>query len=239
MKDKKFDNLMRQAFSWMEKQKETKIKREDYRRECLSEETICDYLQSCLSASELDKVENHLSLCYQCRRLVSTVVHLEKREKAEADSIIKEKIGAAAESLKICLTWIQGHLKLTETNAESSPFWNVLQPALVRGDFQQDSPSLPPFSKTFKEYKVVVQVGEEEKGKCEVRCRLSPLANKSLGPGIRVDLLQAERTLSSYPLENDTVLFNGIEPGEYKMRIREADRELALLALDILREDRE
>lgn len=246
MKDKKFDSLMRQAFTWMEKQKKTKVEKQgSQREECLSEEIMCDYMKSRLSLTELDKVEEHLSVCSQCRRLLTTIVQLEKTEEVESSTLIKDKIGVAAEGLKICLGWIQGHLKVIETNAEASPFWNALQPVLVRGasgkhdDLQRTFPSIPPFAKTIKEYKVVVQVGKEEKGKCEVRCQISPLAKKSMGLSIRVDLLQAERTLSSYPLEDDAVLFNGIEPGKYKIKIREADRELAFVTLDISGEDME
>jgi len=163
MKDKKFDNLMRQSFAWMEKQKETKVQKEGSQRECLSEETVCDYLGSKLSDTELERVEKHLSLCPKCRRLVTTVVELEKGEKEEAVSAIKAKIGAVAETLKISLAWIQGHLSIKETNSESFPFWNVLQPVLARGDtqhkddLQQTSPTLPSFSKTFQGHKIVVR----------------------------------------------------------------------------------
>lgn len=230
MKDKDFYNLIRQAFSRIEGKK---------REECLSEETVCDYLESQLSASELNKAENHLSLCSRCRKLVTTLIKLQNTKEAESIGTIKAKIDTVTETLKISLAWIRGHLKVKETNAEGLPFWNALQPALVRGDHKQTVPSLPPFSKTFKEYKVVVQAGEEEKGKCEIRCRISSLTKKCLSSRIRVDLIQAQRTLCSYPLENDMVLFSGIEPGDYKIKIREGDRALALLSLDIYSEDME
>jgi len=75
-------------------------------------------------------------------------------------------------------------------------------------------------------------------GKCEIRCQIFPLVDQRLGSRIRVDLLQAERTLSSYPLENDTVVLSGIEPGEYEIKIREADCLLALLSVNVANRER-
>jgi hypothetical protein len=149
---------------------------------------------------------------------------------------MKAKVEEASESLKISLRWIQDHLGLKDTNAQSFPFWSALNPVLVRGEKQAGTP-LPPFSKTFKEFKIIVRVREEEEGRCEIKCQISPLSKEAINPRIRADLLQAERIVSSYPLRDDSFLFKGIEPGRYEIKIREGERQLANLSIDVSHED--
>ncbi|MGA1842473.1 MAG: hypothetical protein ACMUIU_17805 [bacterium] len=238
MKNENFDDLIRQVLSLIEDERKKGYKEEEEGSECISAKTICDLLGSRLSDTERNRVEHHLSLCLFCRKLVNTVFELEKPGEKEITDKIKEKISAFAESLKISLAWVQGHLKLIETDADYLPCWDALKPVLLRDDTEKEIPSLPRFHKSFNEYKVYVQVIEEDKGNCEIQCQILPLSEKYGLSGITVDLLQGERILFSCPVQEDkdTIIFHAVRTGEYKIRIRKADRQIALLSMNIKKE---
>lgn len=237
MNKKGIDHLIKCALSWIENQKKTKERVEDIKKGCPAEEALSEYIENHLNANEKEKVEKHLALCSDCRAVVENIVKLRDEEPIRSESLIKAKIGEVSESLKISLNWIQGHLGLKDTNAQSLPFWSALNPVLVRGENQSGTLGLPPFSKVFKEFKIFVRIKEEEEGKCEIKCQISSLSKQAISPRIRADLVQAERTLSSYPLQDDSFLFQGIEPGKYEIKIREDERQLAHLSIDVSRED--
>jgi hypothetical protein len=239
MKNERLDNFIQKALAWMDREKKSKARPEDFRKDCLSEETLCDYLGNRLTPSDKEKAEKHLSFCSNCRRVLTTVVDLESSEFVKSREKVKLTMEEFSEGLKISLKWIGDHLTLKDTNAKSFPFWNALNPVLVRGDQQHEMPSLPPFSKTFKEFKIIVRVREEEKGRCELECQISPLAKLKVRSRVRAELLQAERIIFSYPLEKDSFKFNGIEPGKYEIRIRKNNNILAHIAINVSTEDEE
>ena len=256
IKDENFDQLMRNAFSHRGEESCKGKDQEKYGGEvCLSEETIADYLVSRLPSPERERAEEHFFLCQACRKLLTVLVKVKGLEKGESNShevqshlneMEEREILACTKSvseiLKISLAWVQGHLKLKETNMDSLLiFPNNLKPIMVRGDLRQPETKLPPLSRIVHGYKIIAQVEKEmelgrerEKEKrCALRCEISPLVGKQLGPRIKVDLLQADRILCSYPLKDDMVHLQGIAPGEYEMRIRQGEHLIALLSLDI------
>lgn len=246
MKKENFDDLIYQAFARDEKQKTGKVHEQDHSQDCLSDETICLYLESLLSDAERDRVQEHLCECSFCLESVIDVVKAEALEKTEisqereeTESRIKAKAGfgevteAIIKPLQISLAWIGGHLILKETDAEFIPFWNDLKPILVRGGSDKKTLSLPPFSKTCGDFKVMVCIIKEEEGKCAIQFRVFPLSEKKEGVRIKVELVKEGRMLRSFLLENDTLLFQGISPGEYLIHIRDGEHLLGDISIKI------
>jgi hypothetical protein len=203
-------------------------------------------LESLLSEDERERVQEHLFDCPFCLESVIDVVKSEALEKTEiskgmekTESKIKAKAGfgdvkdAVIKPLRISLAWIGGHLTLKETDAEFIPFWNDLKPILVRGGSDKKTLSLPPFSKTCGDFKVMVRVIEEEEGRCAIQFRIFPLSEKKEGTKIKVELVKAGRMLRSFLLENDTLLFQGISPGEYLIHIRDGEHLVGDISIKI------
>jgi hypothetical protein len=234
MKDKNFDDLMYQAFAREEKKRMGTDHDRHSRQQCLSDETISLYLESLLSDAERDRVEEHLFNCALCLQLVIDVVKSEALEQKEISKIrertvsertaktgLGEVMDTVIKPLKISLAWVGGHLTLRETDAQFISFWNELRPVLVRGGSNKKALSLPPFSKTFEDYRVKVRVMEEGVGKCDIQCEIIPLSEKKDRPRIKVELMKTGRMLRSFLLENDSLLFQGISTGEYMINIRD------------------
>ena len=246
MKEEDFDDLIHQAFARAEKQKMSKIQEKNGRKDCLSDETICYYVESFLSDTEREKVEEHLFDCPFCLESIIDVVKSEELEKVEiskerekAKSRIKTKTGVGEvidtvkKPLKISLAWIEGHLTLKETNAKFIPYWNDLKPVLVRGDSNKKALSLPPFLKTYGDYKVKVRVIEEEEGNCAIQLKVFPMSEKKEGARIKVELMKAGRIHRSFLLEKDGLLFQGISPGDYMINIRDGEHLMADISIKI------
>jgi hypothetical protein len=246
MKKENFDDLMYQALSRGKKQKMCTDHDLDSRLECLSDETISLYLESLLTDVERERVEEHLYNCPFCLQLVIDVVKSEAleqqeisrvRERTISERLVKTGIGevmdAAIKPLQISLAWIGGHLKLKETNAVFIPFWNELRPVLVRGGSNKKTLSLPPFSKTFEGYKAKVRVMEKKEGKCEIQCEVIPLSEKKERARIKVELMKAGRMLSSFLLENDSLLFQGISTGDYMINILDGEQLIGDISIKI------
>ncbi|MGA1841521.1 MAG: zf-HC2 domain-containing protein [bacterium] len=246
MKEENFDDLMYQAFAKEEKQRTGTDHDRDDRKGCLSDEQISHYLESLLSDAERDRVQEHLFDCPFCLQLVIDVVKseaLEQREISKArermESVLPAKTGldeikdAVIKPLKISLAWIGGQLRLKETDAMFMPFWNELRPVLVRGGSPKKALSLPPFSKTFEDYKVRIRVMEEEEGKCTIQCEIFPLTETKERPRIKVELMKSGRMLRSFLLENDSLMFQGIPPGEYILNIRDEGRSIGDVSIEI------
>ena len=246
MKEENFDELIYQAFARQEKQKKGKGHDRDNLKECLSDETISHYLESLLSDAERDRVQEHLLNCPFCLQLVMDIVKSEALEQQEISKVrermeseLKAKkgfgrvMGAVIKPLQISLAWVEGHLTLKETDGEFIPFWNELRPVLVRGGSNQKALSLPPFSKTYREYKVKVRVIEEEEGKCAIQCEVVPLSEKKEGSRIKFELMKAGRVLRSFLLENDSLLFQGISAGEYIINIRDGEQLIGDISIKI------
>jgi hypothetical protein len=159
------------------------------------------------------------------------------RKRMESAHPVKTSLGEVTDAiikpLKISLAWVGGHLRLKETDAMFMPFWNELRPVLVRGGSQKKSLSLPPFSKTFERYKVRVRVMEEEEGKCAIQCEVIPLDEAQKSPRIKVGLMKSGRMLRSFVLENDSLLFQGIPPGEYIINIRDEGQSIGDVSIKI------
>jgi len=246
MKEKNFDDMIYQAFARGEKKRGDTGHDRDSRQECLSDETISHYLESLLPDAERDRVQEHLLKCTSCLHLVIDVVKSEALEQEEI-SKVRERMEPALTAtkgfgkvlegvikpLRISLAWVGGHLTLTKTDAECIPFWNDLRPVLVRGGSNKKTLSLPPFSKTYEDYKVKVRVMEEEEGKCAIQCEVFPLSEKKEGARIRVELMKAGRMLRSSPLENDPLQFQGIPAGEYMINIRDDEQSIGDISIKI------
>ena len=213
---------------------------------CLSDETISLYLESLLSDAERDRVQEHLFNCHFCLQLVIDVVKSEALEQQEISKVRERTVSertaktgfgkvmdAVINPLQISLAWVGGHLTLTETDAEFIPFWNELRPVLVRGGSNKKTLSLPPFSKTFEDYKVKVRVMEEEAGKCAIQCEVVPLSEKKERSRIKFELMKAGRMLRSFLLENDSLLFQGISSGEYTINIRDEEQLIGDISIKI------
>lgn len=246
MKEENFDDLIYQAFAREEKQRMGKGHDRDSRQGCLSDETISHYLESLLSDAERDRVQEHLFNCPFCLQLVIDVVKSEALEQQEMSKVWERMesertaktgfgkvMGAVINPLQISLAWVGGHLTLKETDAEFIPFWNELRPVLVRGGSNKKTLSLPPFSKTFEDYKVKVRVMEEEEGKCAIQCEVVPLAEKKEPSRIKFELMKAGRMLRSFLLENDSLLFQGISTGEYTINIRDEEQLIGDISVKI------
>ncbi|MGA1865625.1 MAG: zf-HC2 domain-containing protein [bacterium] len=246
MKEENFDDLMYQAFAKKEKQRMGTDHNLDRKQECLSDEQISHYMESLLSDAERERVQEHLFDCPFCLQLVIDVVKSEAleqqeiskaRERMESEHPAKRGLDeikdAVIKPLKISLAWVGGHLRLKETDAMFMPFWNELRPVLVRGGSPKKALSLPPFSKTFEKYKVRIRVMEEEEGKCTIQCEIIPLAETEERPRIKVELVKSDRMLRSFLLENDSILFQGIPPGEYIINIRDEGRSVGDISIKI------
>lgn len=246
MKEENFDDLMYQAFARGEKQRMEKDHDRNSRQGCLSDEQISHYLDSILPDAERDRVQEHLFDCPFCLQLVIDVVKSEALEKQEisrarermesahpAKTVLGEIKEAVMKPLKISLAWVGGHLRLKETDAMFMPFWNELRPVLVRGGSPKKALSLPPFSKAFEDYKVRIRVMEEEEGKCAIQCEIVSLTETKERPRIKVELMKSDRMLRSFLLENDSVLFQGIPPGEYIINIRDEGRLIGNVSIRI------
>ena len=103
----------------------------------------------------------------------------------------------------------------------------------MRGGSNKKALSLPPFSKTYGDYKVKVRVIEEEEGKCAIQLKVFPLSEKMEGARIKAELMKAGRIHRSFLLKNDTLLFQGILPGKYVINIRDGKRLMADISLKI------
>lgn len=246
MKDEDFKNLMRQTFTRIEKQKMSKGNEEDRSQDCLSEETICNYVDSNLSEAELDKVEGHLFHCPSCLEFVIDIIkvkelaHKEIPGKLENTELrIKERliqvIKTFSKLVSISLAWVEGHLTLKDTNATYLPCGKELKPLLSRDVSNKEVPSLPFFSKTFEDYKIDLWIIEEEEEKCGIQCKVFPVSEKKQGTSIKVELVKAEKTLRSFLLENDTFILQGISPGEYNIYISDGKHLIANISIDIER----
>ncbi len=244
MNEEYFNNIIRQVLAHMKKKKMSKAQKEYERQDCLSEETICDYLKHNLSVKESDRVEGHLSHCPFCRKLIISEMdsgHLEEPTEEWAKKGLREKVTpklgeimtTIAEPLKISLAWIEDHLKLKGTNADYLPFWEGLKPALVRGGSKKKEILIPPIHKKFKNYKVKVKVIEEKEGRCQIGCHVSPLSEKKEVSKIKVELIEEERLICAYPLKNAEAVFKGISPGKYTINIREGESLEAELFIEI------
>ncbi len=244
MNEEYFNNIIRQVLAHMKKKKMSKAQKEYERQDCLSEETICDYLKHTLSFKERDRVEGHLSVCPFCRKLIICEMdsgHLEEPSGEWTKERLREKVTTrlgeimttVAEPLKISLAWIEGHLKLKGTNADYLPFWEGLKPVLVRGGSKKKEILIPPIYKNFKDYKVKVRVIEEKEGRCQIRCHVSPLSEKKEVSKIKVELMEEERLICAYPLKDDEAVFKGISLGKYTIKIREGESPEAKLFIEI------
>ena len=231
MKNKDIETLVREFFTRMKK---TGVNQAGIDKlECISAESICDYLEDQLSTAEKKKVEKHLSLCFFCRKMVTRLATSESPSKKGVRERIKSKVEKGVEKVKISIGWIKGHLVLKDTDADYLPFWNELKPVLVRSGSQKKPPSLPSFFKTFEHFEVRVQIIEEEGNKCEIQCRIFPLSEGKKGTNILVDLVEEGRILYSFPLEENTVIFHGVLPGDYNIEIKEKDQLLGELSISI------
>jgi len=246
MKEGDFDDIIYRAFARAEKQRLSKRHERDGGKDCLSDETICYYLESLLSDAEREKVEEHLFDCPFCLEAVIDVCKSEELERAEilremekkeskikAKTALGEVMDAVIKPLKISLAWVGGHLTVKETDAEFIPFWNDLKPVLVRGGSNKKALSIPPFSKTYGDYKVKARILEEEEGKCAVQLKVFPLSEKREGARIKAELWKADRIQRSFPLVNDAILFQGISCGDYIIKIWESGHLIAEIAIKI------
>lgn len=251
MKEKDLDKWLHDAFARMEGEKrETRSQKDPEAGECLSEETISDYLSSSLPESEKKQAEHHLSLCPHCRHVLTTSMKVEALEQAE--SAIREKhaelskalgkkimegISAITETLNISLAWAKGNLNLKETNADSFlsfPLKDVLRPIPVRGgNHPSEKTELPPITKMGKDYKIIIHIRKEGEKSCELDCRSIPTAQEKKGAKIKAYLIQGDRILNSYPFEHDRVRLHGVIPGEYSMVIRGEEEVIAVISLKI------
>ncbi|MEW5804216.1 MAG: zf-HC2 domain-containing protein [bacterium] len=219
MEEKKFDKLMRDAFSWTNSQREkgNDLKGKVKAEKCFSEETLSDYLASRLPAAEREEVEEHLSFCSDCRQLSITLIRVEMRSKI----------------WRVALAWVKGQLVSLQADADPFSFQNGPEPVLVRGHSpQSETYSMPSFSKIIHGYRITAQI-EGEEGICELYLDVSPPAGQSLGPGMRVDLYRADRIRRSYSMEEGAVRISAISPGEYEIKVRGGSHLIALLSLSI------
>lgn len=246
MKKENFENIIFQALARAEKQRAGKIDKMARRKDCLSDETICYYVESLLSNAEREKAEEHLFECPFCLESVIDVVKSKELEQLETSEAIEKKesnikaqaglgevIDGVIKPLKICLAWVGEHLTLKETEAEYIPFWNDLKPVLVRGGSNKKALSLPTFSKTYGNYKVKVRVTEEAERRCGIQLKVFLLSEKKEGVRIKAELLKEGRILRSFFLEKDSIQFQGILPGDYMINIWDGKRFIADIAIKI------
>ena len=244
MNEEYLNNIIRQVLAHLKKKKMIKAQKENERRDCLSEENICDYMNHNLSAKETDRVEGHLSQCPFCRKLIISEmdsVQLEEPLEEWAKKGFREKaapklgkfMATVTEPLKISLSWIDGRIKLKGTNADYLPFWEGLKPILVRGGSKKNDILIPSIYKTFKNYKVTVKVIEEKERTCQIICRVSPLSERKGLSKIKAELMEEERLLCAYPLKKNEAVFKGISSGKYTINIREGESLEAELRIDI------
>ena len=112
MKDKDLGKWIHDAFACMEKgKKKDKSPKGPEAGECLSEETISDYLSLRLPDSEKEQAEAHLSLCPNCRQLLTTSIKVEALEQMESAATEKHPELSKALGKKI----MEGISAITET----------------------------------------------------------------------------------------------------------------------------
>ncbi len=222
MKDKEFGNILRFVFNRIEEKKKAGIQPEGMRQECPSEETIFLYLESGLNKKERGLIEKHLSMCRFCKNIIDIAGEYEVTEKESKylKEYIKGKIQTFIEPIKISLAWVEGHLRLLETDADYIPFWNSIKPVVLRDDSEGIASLVPPLSKSTKEYTVSLEIIEKEDKTCDIHCHILPLAKKKIKGKIRADICEADR-FSSYPFKENQVIIPNISPGHYDIKIYE------------------
>jgi hypothetical protein len=230
-------SLLRQAIGDIEKKRESGEEHlDEHLEECPTEDVFSYYLGLSLSATDKERIEGHIASCARCRHILITLARLEEEKKAMKCDDIKDKSHTMKEKISISLTWVKDRLILTKTNIESFYYWNAISSALIpsRNGAQGDERELPPFTQTFPKCKVIVKIRKEAKERSNIYCRvLSASGKQETGSPLTIDLILSGRRFRSSRLKDQAVSFEGIEPGNYTLVVREGGTQLAEISLTI------
>lgn len=210
---------------------------------CLSEETLADFIEGRLDPEQRRNVERHLSACDDCLEMLTLSMGVVRggdtgRTEPVPEAVTRSALRTALDCQEKNRSAIAAKIRRLKHRAISrvadvvSPlFFGAPVPAPIRGTRQQITKDLVRLQKTFLEIDTEIEIEKTTEDRAHVRVRLAGdfLQEK----GVRVALERDDREVFSQLLGARFTLFENVSFGRYRMRFTQNGKNLGEYSFEL------
>jgi hypothetical protein len=205
---------------------------------CPDEETLGAFLEGRISGFKSKRIKIHILNCKRCLQVISL---FDLKETRNVPAYLIERIYQIIEEKKtlpyifeIVIRFKEKGLSIIRSGADVILGNEVLPLAVLRSKNIEELNQELSLVKELDNLRVEINLKKKEEEKLDLTVHLLDKKTLEIPKGLSVSLFKADKELESYYPVKSRLIFEGLSPGEYELRIEKDLKELGKIKLEVI-----